>query len=81
MVVSDEPNTQEAKQDTAKPIQEYKSSHLRVRTDLPIADAKLLYQRLEKTLQFAARYWGKEPKGQIECYVVHDLAAWTDAQL
>lgn len=81
MAVADEPTTQNAKQATASSIREYKSSSLRVRTDLPLADAELLYKRLEQTLQFAARYWGREPKGQIECYVVHDLAAWTDAQL
>lgn len=80
-VVSDEPTAQEADRDTAAVIREYKSSRLRVQTDLPKADAELLYKRLEETLQFAARYWGREPKGQIECYVVHDLAAWNDAQL
>jgi hypothetical protein len=81
IAVSDEPTTRETKQAAASIIREYKSSSLRVRTDLPQADAELLYARLEQTLQFAARYWGREPKGQIECYVVHDLAAWTDAQL
>jgi hypothetical protein len=81
MALSDQPTKQEAKHDTAGVIREYKSSRLRVWTDLPATEAEAIYKRLEQTLQFAARYWGKEPKGQIECYVVHDLAAWTDAQL
>ena len=62
-------------------IREYRSSRLHVQTDLPAVDAELLYKRLEETLQFAARYWGRQPKGQIDCYVVHDLRAWSDAQL
>ena len=81
MTLSDQPTKQEAKHDTAGVIREYKSSRLRVLTDLPAPEAEAIYKRLEQTLQFAARYWGKAPKGQIECYVVHDLAAWTDAQL
>jgi hypothetical protein len=63
------------------PIREYRSARLFVRTDLSEADAALLYERLEETLRFASRYWGRKSKGQIECYVAHDLTAWTDAQL
>jgi len=54
---------------------------LRVRTDLPEGEMTALCARLERALQFAERYWGRELRGQIECYVVHDLAAWSDAQL
>lgn len=79
--VSEEPNRQDAKPAEAGVIREYRSSRLHVRTDLTGTDAESLYERLEETLRFAARYWGKPQRGQIECFVVHDLAAWTDAQL
>lgn len=62
-------------------IHEYRSSHLHVRTDLPQQEAESLYIRLEQTLRYASRYWGKPPNGQIQCFVVDDLSAWTDAQL
>lgn len=40
-----------------------------------------MYARLEVTLQFASKYWGREPRGQIDCYVVDDLDNWSDAEL
>jgi hypothetical protein len=70
-----------AKTTVARPILEYRSNHLHVRTDLEQDEAEALYARLEKTLQFAARYWGRECRGQIECYVVDDLDNWSDEQL
>ncbi|MEX0819971.1 MAG: hypothetical protein WD070_10285, partial [Pirellulaceae bacterium] len=75
------PIKQDAKPAAATTIREYRSSRLLVRTDLPAGEAESLYARLEETLSFASRYWGKKSKGQIHCYVAHDLAAWTDAQL
>lgn len=79
----DSANSEEPQEQATTPatIREYRSSRLHVRTDLSAADAEALYGRLEETLQFAARYWGKKPRGQIDCFVVHDLAVWTDAQL
>jgi len=65
----------------ARPILEYKSNHLHVRTDLEQDEAEALYARLEKTVQFAARYWGRDSRGQIECYVVDDLDNWSDKEL
>jgi len=81
MAVSDELSKQDTKPVAATIIREYRSPRLHVRTDLPVTDAESLYERLEETLQFASRYWGRNPKGQINCFVVHDLSAWTDAQL
>ncbi len=77
----DEPNEPDTNLAAAGVIREYRSSRLHVRTDLSATDAEALYERLEETLQFAARYWGRPQRGQIDCYVVHDLAAWSDAQL
>jgi len=59
----------------------YKSKHLHVRTDLPDDDADALFARLERTLKFAAKYWSREPRGQIDCYVVHNLKNWQDTDL
>lgn len=64
-----------------RPLLDYRSNHLNVRTDLAEDEAAALYARLERTLKFAARYWGREPRGQIECYVVENLDNWSDADL
>lgn len=65
----------------SRPLCDYKSKHLQVRTDLAQDEADALFARLEQTLLFAARYWGREPRGQIECFVVEDLANWEDTEL
>ena len=62
-------------------LREYKSPNLHVHTDLAEEDAQRLFARLEMTLKFAARYWGRAPRGQIDCYVVDQLDNWTDEQL
>ncbi|MBP88212.1 MAG: hypothetical protein CMJ64_16095 [Planctomycetaceae bacterium] len=62
-------------------VLDYKSKRLHVQTDLAPAEAEALYARLEETLKFAAKYWGRDPRGQIECYVVEDLDNWSDAEL
>ncbi|MCA9123495.1 MAG: hypothetical protein H6822_03255 [Planctomycetaceae bacterium] len=77
----EEVNTQGTTPRAAAVVRQYKSARLFVRTDLPAAKADALYDRLEETLRFASRYWGRTPKGQIECYVVHDVSAWNDDQL
>jgi hypothetical protein len=66
---------------STRPKLEYRSNRLHVWTDLEPHKAKALFARLEKTLQFAARYWGRDPRGQIECYVVDDLDNWSDTEL
>lgn len=78
---AEEATTSDESPNVANVIRQHKSSRLLVHTDLPEVEAEALYNRLEETLRFAARYWGRTPKGQIECYVVHDLSAWTDEQL
>src|SRR5688572_11475033 len=51
-----------------KALQEFRSQNLIMYTDLPQAEAEAAVKRLEQTLDFAIRYWGKELRGQIECY-------------
>lgn len=57
---------------------DYKSPHFLLHTDLSAAEAKELLSRLETMLGLVSTYWGKPPSGVIECYVVKDLANWTD---
>lgn len=78
---ADEPVDTPASSAERRPILDYRSNRLHVRTDLGAADAKALYARLEETLRFASRYWGRDLRGQIECYVVEDLDNWSDAEL
>lgn len=60
---------------------DYKSKHFLVHTDLPAEEADALVERLEATLGSVAKYWGRPCRGKIECYVVDDLANWTDGAL
>lgn len=39
-------------------------------------DARELLKRLETMLRLIAKYWGRQPSGTIECYVVEDLSRW-----
>lgn len=65
----------------AASIVDYRSKHFLIHTDLPPEAAQALEERLEATLAVVAKYWGRPSRGQIECYVVQDLAAWPDAAL
>lgn len=74
----DEPGT--ATQTPAS-LREYRSQFLVVYTDLPPDEAKRAVQNLERTLSFASRYWGQDPRGQIECYLLQDPEKLADADL
>ena len=58
-----------------------KSPHFVLHTDLVGDDAQSTLERMEVTLGFASRYWRRQPRGRIECYVVEDLENWPDAAL
>lgn len=66
---------------TQNSLREYRSQFLVVYTDLPEAEAKPAIKNLEKTLGYAAKYWGQDPRGQIECYLLHDVSSVADADL
>jgi hypothetical protein len=55
---------------------EFRSTHFLLHTDLPAPDARKLLDRLEVILGLISKYWGQPPRGEIECYVVRDLAVW-----
>jgi len=77
-----EPNPSAAKPAMpTKALTEYRSKNLLVFTDLPPDEAKKAIQNLERTLNHAAKYWGQEPRGQIECYLVHKVEDLSEEDL
>lgn len=62
-------------------LREYRTPSLILITDLPEAQAKAAIGNLQRTLAQAAKYWGQEPRGQIECYLLHDAESLPDSEL
>ncbi len=58
------------------PVQDFRTPHFLIYTDLPAAEARSLLRQLEDMLRLIAKYWGRQPRGIIECCVVDDLANW-----
>jgi hypothetical protein len=59
----------------------HRSKYLVVYTDLPAEQAKQAICDMERTLTYAARYWGQDPRGQIECYLIQKVEGLIDAEL
>lgn len=59
------------------PVQEYRSRHFLIYTDLSADESKELLRKLEDMLKLIAKYWGRQPRGIIECCVVEDLSKWS----
>lgn len=55
-----------------------RSQHFLLHTDLSDRSAKMLLDKLEYMIGLISQYYGRLPKGIIECYVVRDLSLWTD---
>lgn len=64
-----------AKAQTAS-VQDFKSPHFLIHTDLSPKEAQVLLEKLETMLSLISRYWGRPCNGVIECYVAKDLAVW-----
>jgi hypothetical protein len=60
---------------------EHRSRHFLVQTDLPASEAKVLAERMEATLSFAVKHWGRPPGEPIRCFVVRDLDGWSGETL
>jgi hypothetical protein len=60
---------------------DYRSQHFLLHTDLSVAEAKDLLNRLEYMLGIISTYWAKPPQGILECYVVKDLKNWPDGAI
>src|SRR5262245_25025075 len=70
------PAKAQAPRDAVKAPADFRSAHILLHTDLPAADARKLLDRMEVILGLISKYWGEPPQGEIECYVVRDLAVW-----
>lgn len=57
-------------------VQDFRSKHFKIYTDLPPVEARALLKQLEDMLRLISKYWGRPPRGIIECCVVDDLAKW-----
>jgi hypothetical protein len=54
-------------------VRDLHSRHFLLHTDLSLAEANGLVERLEAMLVPMAAYWGQPLKGVIECYVIRNL--------
>lgn len=57
---------------------DFRSKHFLLHTDLAPREAEALLVRLERVLQRIAVYFGRQPRGTIEAYVVERLANWPE---
>jgi hypothetical protein len=64
--------------DAPSPPRDLQSAHFLLHTDISDRNAKLLLDRLETMLTLVSQYFGRNPVGLIECYVVRDLSQWQD---
>lgn len=53
-----------------------RSNHFLVHTDISDRKAAILLDKLETMIGLISKYYGRPPKGMIECFVVRDLALW-----
>ncbi|MGC3970142.1 MAG: hypothetical protein QM775_23285 [Pirellulales bacterium] len=70
-----------AAQTPAGPIQDFRSQHFILHTDLTAAESKELLEKLEYMLGIISVYWQKPPKGIIECYVAKDVEKWPQGSI
>ncbi len=70
------PRTGRSKSALKGPVQEYSSQHFLIYTDLSADKVRDLLRKLEDELKLTAAYWGRPPRGIIECCVVDDLSKW-----
>ncbi len=57
-------------------VRDFRSRHFVIYTDLAPIEARELLKQLERMLKLIADYWGRPPRGIIECCVVDDLKNW-----
>ncbi len=58
-----------------------RNTHFVLHTDVARPAAEAMLERMEAALKAAAKYWQREPRNQIVCYVVADLEQWPDSAL
>jgi hypothetical protein len=67
--------------DAPRPPRDLQSAHFLLHTDLSDRSARQLLDKLETMLTLVSQYFGRNPVGVIECYVVRDLTQWRDKNL
>lgn len=53
-----------------------RSRYFLLHTDLSERSARMLMDKLDYMITLISQYYGRPPRGLIECYVVRDLAQW-----
>lgn len=56
-----------------------RNEHFILYTDMSDRSAKILLAKLKRTYTRLFRYFGRQPKEPIECYVVSDIQHWNNA--
>ena len=64
--------------DAPSPPRDLQSPHFLLHTDISDRSAKMLLDKLETMITLVSQYFGRNPVGLIECYVVRDLAQWPE---
>jgi len=59
---------------------EFQSSHFKLYTDVSDRQAKVMLGKLERMYEMVTTYYGRYPKGKIECYLVSDLSAFQNSR-
>jgi hypothetical protein len=62
--------------DAPSPPRDLRSAHFVLHTDISDRSAKVLLDKLENMIGLVSQYFGRNPAGAIECYVVRDLKQW-----
>lgn len=58
-------------------VQQYRSPHFVMQTDLPPRDARKLLTSLEATLRVMVAYWQRPVNDKIECFVIAEPDRWS----
>lgn len=58
----------------------FRSANFFVHTDISDRSANILLDKLETMISLVSQYYGRRPKGVINCYVVRDMNLWPENQ-
>lgn len=67
--------------DEPRPPRDLRSANFLLRTDISDRSARILLDKLETMIALVSQYYGRPPKGLIECCVVRDLNNWPPGTL
>ena len=64
--------------DTPGTPRDLRSTHFLLHTDISDRSAKILLDKLEIMIALVSQYFGRNPVGTLECYVVRDMKQWAE---